>query len=448
MRRGVAVIIPRMIAPVYGAGVAYNEWINGILTYASFSKCDLYCHPADRERVEEIFCKSAKARVCPLEALPQNLRTRQYEALICRGLSDTAGLCAIRDEAGKGVPPVCSITMALSYYRCLTDMFFNMLTCNPAFDLFFCGTQAAQQVMMKFIDQLKTAPGVNSTALSEENLILVPHGVDLQLCSSLPSKADCKKHLNIPQEASVMLSVGRLSFYDKIDYRCLLEAFAMIKRAVSNRRIRLLIAGDNKERGASLIHALANEMGVSLEVNVITSFRKEQKPIIYGAADIFVSLANSVQESFGLTLLEAMAAGLPVVATDWDGYRDLLSNGQHGYLVKTRWRNELKELAAVSPIISIHESHRLLAEAVEIDPAEVAKKVILLLEDTTKYSEMAAKAKRRAEEFAWPTIIRSAEQHWRKSYVKATSRCFGVPTRNWLFLDYLNTFGHYATPAE
>ena len=43
---------------------------------------------------------------------------------------------------------------------------------------------------------------------------------------------------------------------------------------------------------------------------------------IRSAADMFTLLADNVQESFGLAPVEAMAAGLPVIATDWDGFRD------------------------------------------------------------------------------------------------------------------------------
>ena len=56
---------------------------------------------------------------------------------------------------------------------------------------------------------------------------------------------------------------------------------------------------------------------------------------IWSAPDIFVSLVDNVQETFGLTPLEAMAAGLPVVASDWDGYRETVRHGVDGFLVPT-----------------------------------------------------------------------------------------------------------------
>ena len=56
---------------------------------------------------------------------------------------------------------------------------------------------------------------------------------------------------------------------------------------------------------------------------------------VWRAADLVVSLVDNIQETFGLVIVEAMASGLPVVATDWDGYRDLVDDGRTGLLVPT-----------------------------------------------------------------------------------------------------------------
>ncbi len=55
----------------------------------------------------------------------------------------------------------------------------------------------------------------------------------------------------------------------------------------------------------------------------------------WASADCFCSLSDNVQESFGLTPIEAMAAGLPCVVTDWNGYRDTVRDGIDGFRVPT-----------------------------------------------------------------------------------------------------------------
>ncbi len=53
----------------------------------------------------------------------------------------------------------------------------------------------------------------------------------------------------------------------------------------------------------------------------------------WAAADVFVSLSDNIQESFGITPVEAMAAGLPCLVSDWDGYRDTVVHGETGFRI-------------------------------------------------------------------------------------------------------------------
>ena len=73
---------------------------------------------------------------------------------------------------------------------------------------------------------------------------------------------------------------------------------------------------------------------------------EELKRQALSAADLALSLVDNTQETFGLAVAEAMAAGLPVVASDWNGYRDLIRHGVDGYLVSSRWASTA---SAVSP---------------------------------------------------------------------------------------------------
>jgi len=56
---------------------------------------------------------------------------------------------------------------------------------------------------------------------------------------------------------------------------------------------------------------------------------------IWAVGDVFTSLVDNIQETFGLAPIEAMAAGLPVVVADWDGYRETVRDGVDGFLVPT-----------------------------------------------------------------------------------------------------------------
>ena len=69
----------------------------------------------------------------------------------------------------------------------------------------------------------------------------------------------------------------------------------------------------------------------------LTPASEEDKKLALAAADLFCSPADNLQETFGLSVLEAMASSLPVVASDWNGYRDLVvQHGSTGWLVPCR----------------------------------------------------------------------------------------------------------------
>jgi glycosyltransferase involved in cell wall biosynthesis len=119
-----------------------------------------------------------------------------------------------------------------------------------------------------------------------------------------------------------ILAVGRLTAQKGFD--CLLHAFASLHPHTGGS---LLIVGEGEERPA--LEALAQTLGIGGAVYMPGFF----SPIlpVYREAEVFA--LSSVYEGFGNVVVEAMAAGLPVVATRSGGPEEILENGQHGRLV-------------------------------------------------------------------------------------------------------------------
>jgi glycosyltransferase involved in cell wall biosynthesis len=124
--------------------------------------------------------------------------------------------------------------------------------------------------------------------------------------------------------APVIAMVARL---DPIkNHRIVLEAFAMVLKAVPAARLRLI--GDGPERRN--IERRASELGIADRVDLLGTRR--DVPELLGTSDLFV-YGTTRNEGFGIVLAEAMAAGLPVVATDVGPCREVLGNGAAGTLV-------------------------------------------------------------------------------------------------------------------
>lgn len=145
----------------------------------------------------------------------------------------------------------------------------------------------------------------------------------------------------------IIISAGRLA--EEKNWSTLLQAFALAQKSYSN--MRLVLIGDGPQ--AEELHELAGELGVAERVLFTGKVPFDEIPNYLKAADLF-SFA-SITETQGLVTLEAMAAGLPVVAVAASGTRDILQNGKQGFLVE----NDAQALA--SGIIKLVESPSLMS---------------------------------------------------------------------------------------
>ena len=144
-----------------------------------------------------------------------------------------------------------------------------------------------------------------------------------------------RRSLDVADDEVAVLYVGRLSHHAKAHPFPMFRAASEAARA-SGRRVHLILAG---WAAHPAVHDAFVDGARLFAANVRTSLVDGRDPQtrrrVWHAADVFVSPSDNIQETFGLAVLEAMASGLPVVASDWDGYRDLVDHGRTGFLVPT-----------------------------------------------------------------------------------------------------------------
>jgi glycosyltransferase involved in cell wall biosynthesis len=154
------------------------------------------------------------------------------------------------------------------------------------------------------------------------NAVYLPNGVDLKsFKSTAKKKAAFRKRYRIPSDKKVVLYLGRVSFEKKLDL--LLKAFKMIED--DSKVLVIAGAGPYVEGFRNLAEAL------ELENVVFTGYLKDITAA-YACADIFVSPCDC--ETFGLTFIEAMHMGLPVIGVRRLGPKELIEDGKNGLLVK------------------------------------------------------------------------------------------------------------------
>lgn len=144
-----------------------------------------------------------------------------------------------------------------------------------------------------------------------------------------------RQQLNVSAEALVVLFMGRLAFHGKAHPLPLYLALEAAAQDLDQDIVLLLAGWTANNFIAAQFRDGARSFCPSVRTILLDGRRPEVRRDVWHAADIFASPSDSVQETFGLTPLEAMAAGLPCVLSDWDGYRETLRHEKEGFLVPT-----------------------------------------------------------------------------------------------------------------
>ena len=149
----------------------------------------------------------------------------------------------------------------------------------------------------------------------------------------------------------------------------------------------------------------------SVSCHFLDGREPEVRRDIWSVGDFFTSLVDNIQETFGLAPVEAMAAGLPVVASDWDGYRETVRHGEDGMLIRTLMSPPgVGEVLAMRHNAGIDNYDNYIAVAalnVAVDIAEVTDAYAALIGDPTLRARMAEQGRKRAREtFEWSGIVR------------------------------------------
>lgn len=216
-----------------------------------------------------------------------------------------------------------------------------------------------------------------------DRIVLVPNGVDVNRynralqCSEKISKDE----LGGP----VLLYVGRLDWNKGLER--IIEALPALTKSFGH--IKLLIVGPDYHGHSKNLRALTRELGVSDSVVMTGEVLEEQKLYYYSIADVFVLPA--IYEGLSLSLLEAMASGLPIVVTKSGGPGDILVGGVHALLMNDCSAKEISGL--VSMILSDSKlAKRIGRNAFDLVSKEFSwDKVVDKIE--ALYSEVCIKAK-------------------------------------------------------
>ncbi len=317
---------------------------------------------------------------------------------------------------------LCGVTHTLCSLRAIEVL--RGLVTDPwePYDRLICTSRAVTamvgQVMESFGDYLQERHQLPQRPVSRIGLETIPLGVDAEKFRppTLEERTRERQRLGIADDEMMILYVGRLSHHAKAHpfpmFRGLSEA-----ALETNTKVRLCLmgwAGNDAVRTA--FQSAAREFGPHLKMEIVDGLNQENRFRAWWAADGFCSLSDNIQETFGLVIIEAMACGLPVVATDWNGYRDLVIDGETGFLVPTVMIPGASGDLTSRLLTGELDYNRFLAQssqsAIVETPAVTAAFARLFRDADLRNCLGAAGRKRVSEEFAWSKIIPRYEDLW------------------------------------
>ncbi|HDQ41639.1 MAG TPA: glycosyltransferase [Desulfonatronum sp.] len=409
--------------PVWGRKVANEQFLRALLSLDPFDAYHFFlATPKQAQDFRMVLAKNWPAlaaekrlQVFQRQTLPQVLTRRLHH---CFHLSDCINhppaLARLRNTFSPDIFPITSVTHSLSYPNYPARFLDHLWPgCTPR-DCIVATSEAGKSAMKASFQLLRDRFGLDRKRFPQPRIEVVPLGMNepfpWEQRAQLRQKG--RRQIEASPEQCVMLILGRVSPHSKMDMLPVLRAW---QRAFPPKTAQamLVVAGwvDPGDDFPGKFQHLSRNVG--LPCRIVSRPDEQAKQELYAAADLFISLADNPQETFGLTLLEASLAGLPVIASDYSGYRDLVEHGQTGLLIPTWGPQDSGDADALAGLIPEYEIQFHLAQQTAICVPDLADALHALCSRSEMRKSMGERGRQHVlTHFSWPKVIQDYLALW------------------------------------
>ena len=332
-------------------------------------------------------------------------------------------------------------------------------------DAAICTSNAVKKnveiVLQTQVDSLRERLGINKIVMPL--LPVIPLGINTdEFAYSANQRNAARSQLSADENTLVVLYVGRLSFHAKAHPLAMYQALERAAKETDKNVVLVECGWHANDYIKDAFSAGATLACPSVRVVTLDGRVASNRSTAWAAADVFCSLSDNIQETFGIVPLEAMAAGLPVIVSDWDGYKDTVRHGVDGFRIPTLapqagLAGDLAHRHALSlDSYDMYCGHS--SSLVAVHPDALTQAFIQLFQSSDLRKQMGASGRRRAiEDYDWQTIIPRYEELWEEQtkirlaarsarQQNAASAAGPAPAPVWAArLDPTVAFAHYPT---
>jgi len=276
-----------------------------------------------------------------------------------------------------------------------------------------------QRVLQAEVNSLRERLGITKLVLPL--LPVIPLGINTEdFVFAEAHKCKARFELGADENTFVVLYMGRLSFHAKAHPLAMYSALEIAAKTVATKGKKFILLECGWHANDFIQKAYleaAQRICPSVRVVTLDGRVAESRDKAWAGADVFCSLSDNIQESFGITPIEAMAAGLPVVVSDWDGYKDTVRHLVDGFRIPTCMPEAGLGIDLASRhALEIDNYDMYCGHAcsfVSVDIEMTAQAFVQLVESPEKRKEMSQNARTRAQStFDWSTVIKQYESLW------------------------------------
>ena len=403
----------------------------------------------------ELFSQTVKTCGRPLTPRPigrgdiEVLRRQGVLNLPAPGIAEEAGT---RSFVGDDAYALCGVTHTISSREMLDAVAQTAVAPVMPWDALICTSSAVHEALSGVLSGVEEhlRQRLGATRFVRPMMPVVPLGVHASRFTPKPAdRQTWRQKLGLGDDVTAVLFFGRLSVHAKASPYQLAQAVEAAAKS-SGRKFAVLWCGwfnDDFQRRAFMDTAKA--MAPSVPFHHIDGRDESTRFSIWSAADIFCSLSDNIQESFGLTVIEAMAAGLPIVVSNWDGYRAAVQDGVNGVMIDSYLPKASLADAGYRYISGIDTYDVYIAGVSQlcfVDLAQTAQWLARLAGDEALRKKLGAAARKTAEtSFDWSVVLPKYQEVWREQVERLTKtrKEKARPSLGWLRHDPAKTFANF-----
>lgn len=358
--------------------------------------------------------------------------------------------------AGHAAWSLCGITHTTSSAGAMDALAELISAPVQAWDAVICTSTAVknnvERLLQAQVDYLKDRLGITRLVLPQ--LPVIPLGIHTQdfACTDA-QKAAARAALGVDEHTLVALYVGRLSFHAKAHPLAMYQALEAAVQATGKPVVLVECGWHANEFIEQAYRDAARRACPSVRVLTLDGRKIGARETAWAGADVLCSLSDNIQETFGIVPIEAMAAGLPVVVADWDGYKDTVRDGIDGLRIPT-----LMPQAGLGGDLALRHALEIdsydmycghTCSLVAVDVQATANAFIRLIQSPELRKQMGAAGRQRAcTVYDWAAIIPQYEALWAHltEIRRAQAQDQKPPTHPWpARLDPFHAFAAYPT---